>query len=468
MKKKLLTFAMVSGTALTLAACGAGGGDNAPAGQPTTPPPATGGGTAAQTTDPATPTSDTLAGNITFSWWGDDGRHQATRSIAELFMAENPDVNIDFFYAPWSGFQDVFAGDLMAGTEADLMQVNFNWLQLYSPFGTTFADLERPDIAAHLDLSNWGVDEIDMVRTNGIVQAVPSGITARVPFIRTDMWGAAGIDYLSVNTWDDLKAAGNQLQAALGNDHWLFGKLGNASTSYFLFSFLEQYTGRPFVDENFQFTYTLEELTTGFQLIQDLMDNGVFAYGQFDSSSFNSTNENWIAGRFGAVFEWDSSMNNWINNLEGGQDVISVRNHFTLPNALSSGVMVRPSMAFAISNNSNYPEVAAAFLNFMLTDARAVEIMGTDRGIPANRVGLSHFQALAGSGDPRFGDAAVNANNIHANAVTTIMSPAFEFPTVRAVYETQVEALIYGFITVEQAAAFVFNNIQAEIDAELN
>ena len=463
MKNKFLTFAMASGVALALAACGAGGTEpqNQPAAQPNN-------AAADAPAAPAPEATGELAGNITFSWWGDDGRHTATRAIAELFMDENPDVNIDFFYAPWSGFQDVFAGDLMAGTEADLMQVNFNWLQLYSPFGTTFADLEDPVIAAHLNLSNWDASEIDMVRTNGVVQAVPSGITARVPFIRTDIWESAGINYLEVNTWDDVMAAGRQLQAELGTDHWLFGKLGNASTAYFLFSFLEQYTGRPFVDENYQFSYTLEELTTGFQLIQDLMDNGVFAYGQFDSSSFNSTNEHWIAGRFGAVFEWDSSMNNWINNLEGGQDVISVRDHFTLPNALSSGVMVRPSMAFAISNNSNHPDVAAAFLNFMLTDARAVEIMGTDRGIPANNVGLSHFQALAGSGDPRFGDAAVRANAVHANADSTIMSPAFEFPTVRAVYETQVEALIYGFITVEEAAAFVYNNIQAEIDAELS
>jgi len=462
--KLFLLVAVFAAAFLVLAACG----DSDNGGTAETQP-ATEAATQAQTEaqdEPGDLAVGDLAGDILFSWWGDDPRHAATRAIAEIFMEENPNVTIDFYYAPWTGFQDVFAGDLMANSEADLMQINFNWLQLYSPFGTTFMDLEDPIITAHLDLSNWSTEDIDMVRTNGVVQAVPTGMTARVPFMRRDIYEAAGLNIEDINTWEDLKAAGRQIQAELGEDVWAFGKLGNASTAYFMFSWLEQYTGRQFVDDDNQFSYTLEELTAAFQFIQDLMDNGVLAYGQFDSASFNSTNENWINGHFGAVFEWDSSINNWINNLDGGEELIAVRDHFTLDNALLSGVMTRPSMGFAISRNSDYPEVAAAFLNFMLTDQRAVELLGTDRGVPANQAGLAHFEELVAQG--AIGGAAIDANNIHANAVRTTMSPVFEFPTVRAIYETQLEALVYGFITVEEAAQFVYDNIQAEIDAELN
>lgn len=466
--KLFLLVAMFAAAIFVLAACG--NGDGGTAEQPAATEADAPAETVAIDAGPAeideVDVAEGLAGEILFSWWGDDGRHAATREIAELFMELHPDVTINFHYAPWSGFQDVFAGDLMSQTEADLMQINFNWLQLYSPFGTTFADLEDPVIAQHLDLNNWLPGDIDIVRTNGVVQAVPTGMTARVPFVRTDVWEAAGVDINEVNTWDELKAAGLQIQAELGEDVWAFGKLGNASTAYFMFSWLEQYTGRQFVDEDNQFSYTLDELIAAFQFIQDLMDNGVLAYGQFDSASFNSTNENWINGNFGAVFEWDSSINNWINNLEGGEDIIGVRNHFTMDGALLSGVMTRPSMGFAISRNSNYPEVAAAFLNFMLTDAAAVAILGTDRGVPANQVGLAHFEELVAQGI--IGGAAIDANNVHANAVRTTMSPVFEFPTVRAIYETQLEALAYGFTTVEEAAQFVYDNIQAEIDAELN
>ena len=407
-----------------------------------------------------------LSGTIRFSWWGDDGRHAATREIIDLFVSENPGVTITPEYGPWDGFQETFVLNLDSGNEADLMQVNFNWLELYSPFGDTFLDLST---VSNLELGNWSSDELDIVTINGAVQAAPSGITARVPFMRTDIYAAAGLDVQDINTWDDLMEAGRTIQAELGEDYFALSPLGNPSLAYMVFSWLEQYTGRQFVDENNQFSYTLEELTAGFQLVQDMLDNGVLATHSADA--INSTNPRWISGHYGGVSEWDSSINNWINNLdvEDGEAVIEVRNHFTMETAADgnppvlSGVMARPSMAFAISRNSQYPEVAAAFLNFMLTDERAVAILGTDRGVPANSVGLGHFNALVAAGE--IGGAAIDANNIHANADRTTMSPVFEFQEVRDVYEPVLGNLQAGYTTVEEAAQFVYDNIQSVIDS---
>ena len=400
-------------------------------------------------------------GTIRFSWWGDDGRHNATKEIIALFEDKHPGVTITPVYQPWSGFQEVFATDLTGGTEADLMQINFNWLELYSPFGNTFADLE--ELTDYINLDNWSVEDIDIMRTNGIVQGVPSGMTARVPFMRTDIYEAAGLDVQDINTWDDLMEAGRIIQAELGEDVFALSPLGNASMSYLVFSWLEQSTGRQFVDENNQFNYSLEELTAGFQLIQDFMDNGVVPPGDFDSDSINATNPLWISGHYGGVSEWDSSINGWINNLENGENVIAVRDHFTMEGAKLSGVMARPSMGFAVSRNSEHQDIAAAFLDFMLTDPEAVEILGTDRGVPANKVGLETFNLLVEEGV--IGGAAIAANNIHANADRTTLSPVFEFPEVREVYESQLEALHFGFVTVEEAAEFVYNNIQPVIDS---
>lgn len=453
MRKLFSMGAFVAAASLMMAACG----------NQTNEPAAPADNNGAATTPPVTaePTA-TEGGTITFSWWGNDGRHAATREIAELFMAENEGVTINFDYGVWAGWQERVTTDLMAGTEADLMQVNFNWLALFSPLGTTFADLEDPTIAYHLDLSNWPADNIDMVRRNGIVQAVPSGITARVPFMRRDIYEAAGLNIQDINTWDDLMAAGRTIQAELGEDYFALSPLGNASLAYMVFSWLEQYTGRQFVDENNQFNYSLEELTAGFQLVQDMLDNGVLARASEDN--INAQNPRWIEGRYGGVSEWDSSINAWINNLgDEGADLIEVRDHFTMDGALLSGVMARPSMGFAISRNSAYPEVAAAFLNFMLTDPRAIAIQGTDRGVPANLVGLSHFNELVEAGE--VGGAAIEAFNIHNNAQTTTMSPVFEFQEVRDIYELALEDIQEGRATVAEAAAVVYNSIQAVIDS---
>ncbi|MCL2558869.1 MAG: ABC transporter substrate-binding protein [Turicibacter sp.] len=404
-----------------------------------------------------------LEGTITVSWWGNEGRHDATNEVIDLFVSENPGVTINPHYGAWDGWQTAFAGDLEAGQEADLMQVNFNWLQLYSPFGTTFADLEDPAIAAHLDLSNWDSQYIDVTRQSGVVQGVPVGMTARVPFMRADIYEAAGLDVQDINTWDDLIAAGNAIQEHHGDSVFALSPLGPQSMAYMVFSWLEQYTGRSFVDADGQLNYSLEELTDGFQLIQDFIDNGVMPDGAFDSDPINAENPMWIEGAYGGVSEWDSSINAWINNLgEGGEDLVEIRPHFTMDGAQLSGWMSRPSMVFSISNNSDYPEVAAAFLNFMLTDERAIEIMGTDRGVPLNTVGRAYFDALG------LGGHVVAANAIHAEAETTTMNAIFEFPEVREVYESQLMEIFNGTSTVEAAAEFVYNNIQAVIDSLLD
>ena len=407
------------------------------------------------------PAEEPTVEDVTFSfnWWGNDGRHDATQAVANLFMEENPHVYIDMQFGAWDGWQTTFAGDLMANTEADLMQVNFNWLALYSPFGDTFMDLEDPRIAAHLDLSNWNAADIDVVRRNGVVQAVPVGMTARVPFLRTDIYEAAGLDIQDINTWEDLMAAGRQIQDVHGDEVFALSPLGAQSMAYLVFSYIEQFTGRSFVNEEFQFNYSLEELTRGFQLIQDFMDNGVMPNGQFDSDPINAQNPLWIEGAYAGASEWDSSINAWINNLKNGAEVIGIRDHFTYEGALSSGWMARPSMAFAISRNTEHPEIVAEFLNFMLTDERAIEIMGTDRGVPLNTVGRAYFDAHGFSG------VAVEANALHAAADTTTMNPVFEFPEVREVYESQLMAIFNGVSTVEEAATFVYENVQSVINS---
>ena len=443
-KRIWLLFTIFAGAFLFLAACGND--------------PVDGGATNGTTGSDEVGVPDNIT--FRFSWWGNDPRHEATIEIIDLWMLENPHVTIIHENAPWSGFQDAFAISLEGGQEADLMQVNFPWLPLYSPYGTTFLDLET--VSDYLVLDNWSADHINFMRMNGVLQAVPVGITSRVPFLNYTLYERAGISRENLpTTWEELIEAGRTIQAELGDNYWALSPLGPVSASYLVFSYLEQVTGRQFVDENQNFSYTLEELTRGFQLFQDFMDNGVVPHGQFDSDPMDGTNRNLIQGFYGGVSDWDSSINNLLDNVEE-HNVFIAHPHFTMQGAQLSGVMARPSMGFAISRNSNHPEEVARFLNFMLTDPRAVEIMGVDRGIPSNNVAAEHFQSL------NLGGRAIDANNIHRNAETTVLLPIFENPIVREIYETAIEQLQFGVLTVEEAAQQVYDRLPAAIREALH
>lgn len=450
--KLLLLVAIFGATFLFLAACGNDDNEDPVESEPANE--------TTQSPEPEEPT-DGLEGTIRVSWWGNEGRHEATNAVIDLFIEENPGVTIAPEYGVFEGWQDSITQNLLANNTADVIQLNFNWLTLFSPFGDSFMNLEDPRITSHLNLSNWSADELDLTRTNGVLQGVPVGMTARVPFLRTDIYEAAGLDINDINTWEDLMNAGIAIQEEHGDEVFALSPLGPQSLAYMVYSYLEQLTGRPFINENFELEYTLEELTQGFQLIQDFLDNGVIPDLQFDSDPINAQNPLWIAGAYGGVSEWDSSINAWIGNLED-PDVVSIRPHFTMDGAINSGWLARPSMVWGIAENTEYPEVAAAFLEFMLTDPRAVEILQTDRGVPMNTAARVHFDAL------NLDNLVIDAVALHTEAETVNFHPMLEFPNVREVIESRLQAIQSGEDTVSEAAEFVYNNLQAEIDQHVD
>ena len=70
--------------------------------------------------------------SIRFSWWGGESRHQATSAAVSQFMSANPDITVSCEYGAWSGWEEACAAALYAGTEPDVMQVNWNWITDYN------------------------------------------------------------------------------------------------------------------------------------------------------------------------------------------------------------------------------------------------------------------------------------------------------------------------------------------------
>lgn len=388
-----------------------------------------------------------------FSWWGGDSRHAATLEVIEMYMEENPNVTIVPEYAAWSGFQDKFTTQYAGGTNADLMQVNYNWLWIYSPEGDGFYDLNT---LSNLDLGNYSSTLLDAMTIEGQLNAVPTSITARVPFLNTTLYSNAGVEIPT--TWDGLMEAGKAIQSTLGDDYYALSKLGKSGMMYLVFSYLEQMTGKTFFDADGNIQYSVEELTAGYQLLADMVENHVMPAGNVDSNELDEKNPKWITGEYGGINEWDSSAAKYIDTLEEGQ-VVEPFAQFTMDGAKLTGNIQKPSMGFAISKDAKHPEEVAKFLNWMLTDEEAVEIMGTQRGIPANQAG---YDVLVEKG--LLTGITVDAYNIHSNVDSTIMHPFFEHTDVKDLYEGVGEEVVFGTMTAKEAAEKVIKEMPRIMD----
>ena len=368
-------------------------------------------------------------------------------------MEQNPHVTIVPEYAAWSGYQDKFTTQYAGGTNADLMQVNYNWLWIYSPDGEGFYDL---DTLSNIDLGNYNSTVLDAMTVEGKLNAIPTSITARVPFLNETLYTAAGLELPT--TWDELMDAGKIVQEQLGDNYYALSKLGKAGMMYLVFSYLEQETGKTFLDADGNINYSVEELTAGYQLLADMVENHVMPAGNVDSNELDEKNPKWITGEYGGINEWDSSATKYLDTLEEGQVVVpSIQ--FTMDGAKLTGNIQKPSMGFAISKDTKNPEEVAKFLNWMLTDPEAVETMGTQRGIPANQAG---YEILVEKG--LLIGATVDAYNEHIDVEATIMHPFYEYTDVKDLYEGAGEAVVFGTMTPQEAAEKVIKEMPRIMD----
>ena len=72
---------------------------------------------------------------ISLSWWGNDTRNEYTIEAVKLFEKLHPEIKVTCNYSEWSGYQARSNVQMVSNTEADVMQINYAWIQQYSPDG---------------------------------------------------------------------------------------------------------------------------------------------------------------------------------------------------------------------------------------------------------------------------------------------------------------------------------------------
>jgi oligogalacturonide transport system substrate-binding protein len=392
---------------------------------------------------------------IRMSWWGGDSRHQATIKAIELFQEKNPNIKVLPEYTAWDGHYEKIATQLLGKTEADLMQINYNWFYVFSPDGEGFYDLTKLE---NLDLSQWDSAALEPLTMNGVVQGVPISIGSRVFYFNKTTFDQAGIDIPT--TWDELINAGNVFKEKLGDEYY---PLGNISTtdalSLLIFNYVSQQTGKPIVNENNQLAYTEEELTKGFEMLEQLLENHVMPYPQDDSALKDAKNTRWIDGKYAGVFEWNSSIAQFTGTLNPNNNPnIVLAPYLTQPNQKASGAFSKITMGFAISKNSKNPEAAAAFLDFMFTDSDAVEAIGLERAVPVHKKAeqiLNEKGLLEG--------LQYEGHVLSQETESFPYHPYYEDAEVKAAYFDVIEKFLYGQLVPSEAANQLITNFNIAI-----
>lgn len=390
----------------------------------------------------------TQAADLRFSWWGGESRHVATQKAIAACGAKHGH-NVKGEFTGFDGYLEKLTTQMAGKTEADIVQVNWPWLPLFSRNGDGFADLRK---LSGLDLSNWTEADLNSGSMEGVLQGLPVSTTGRVFFFNSTTFEKAGVAIPT--TWEEFFAATKTVKEKLGKDYFTFNAVKETAHLVTILT-VTQKTGKDMVDpKTNRVAWTPEELAEGISFLGKLVETGAIRSQKEEAADGNVNlfeKPQWAEGKIAGSYEWDSTWSKYADPLKDGQ-VLKPVAMLKVDGAVTEGVYRKPSMVFSVSKHSKNPEAAAQILNCLLNEPEGIDALGTSRGLPTSKAAIAR---LGEQGEPEV--RAANAIVMAATGPT--VSPFNEHPEIRAAFIDTLEEYAYGQIDAADAAAQIIDTV---------
>lgn len=390
---------------------------------------------------------------LRMSWWGGNEVHRALLESVREFERRHPDIRVRTEYTGWTGHLERLTTQIAGGTAPDVMQINWNWLALFSSDGNGFADLHGLDDL--IDLDAFDRDSLTMGTVHGKLNALPTSMAARLFYFNASTYARAGLPVPT--TWDELLAAGPVFRERLGPDYYPLD-LHLQDVVAVARSWLVQQTGLPVIDEgNRRLTISAAQIAQMLRFYQRLVDDHVVPDARTRASYGNVAPHEmrtWIDGRFAGSYQWISAIGKFIETLAPGQEVVLAPYPMSA-DAVDAGLLYRPAMMWAINSKTRHPRESAKLVEFLLNDGDAARRIGLLRGEPVSRranQALDHAGVLTGLSVEGAAQVAQLPHAVHESAW-------FEHARVRDTFIHVFELYAYGRIDADSAGQRLHDDI---------
>jgi len=389
---------------------------------------------------------------IRFSWWGGDDRHEATLAALELWQQKHPEITVTPEYGGWDGWTEKVSSQISGGTAPDVMQINYDWLVSLSPDGNGFYDLEL--LSDQLDLSVFDDEVLSFGRMNNKLNAVTVSVSGRGLFYNSDTYKKCGVSY--PGTWSQLMELGDKMSGK--GCYPLDLDIQSGGTAWYLaVVYVQQDTGRQFVSMDGELGFTEEDIRMALDFYKELEERHVIRTVRErideDGNAALYQSPSFMDGSVGGVLEWGSSVGKYDMVLPEG--VLESGPFLKNDDGNSDGWMIKPSVMYAVSKGTQYPDEAAAFMDFLLNDPECAAVLGTSRGIPASQ---QAEEALKKSG--LLSGLAYDSDEMLSDLDVVTISPYMELPRVKEMCNSAIEKVSYGKSDTAQAAKELYTSVK--------
>lgn len=207
--------------------------------------------------------------------------------------------------------------------------------------------------------------------------------------------------------------------------------------------------------------FTADDICMALDFYKEMESSGVIRNIQTRTDEDGNTalyqSPEFIGGKVAGVLEWGSSVGKYEAVLPDG--TLKAGPFLTSDGENSSGWMIKPSMLYAVSKNTKYPDEAAAFMDFLLNNEDCARILGTSRGIPA-----SHSAEKSLEQNGLLTGLAHESDSMLEQLDTVTVSPYMELPQMKDFYNTAIEKVSYDLCDTETAAEEMYDSVTEYLD----
>lgn len=369
MKRKFLSasLAMVMAAA-SLTACSGGNNNNQTTAQTATSKSETAASTEAGTTD-----NSGEKVTLSLCWWGNQGRNDLTKKAVDLYMSQNPNIEIKVEFTDWSGYWDKLSAMAAGGNLPDIIQQDYSYISQYQKSGQ-LADLTEFFQDGTIDISKVPDSIIASGSIDGKCYALSLGSNAPCMVYDKALVEQAGVTIPVQMTIDEMYDVSQVIYEKTGVKTLWGGGLGMMSVA-------ARSRGSHMYDQLFAGDMTAAKEH--------------YANVEKFANADHSLSPDILAEKNPDVVEtkplidqttWNDfcHSNQFISISDTAGRELGITMEPTITGATTQSMFLKPSMFFSIAETSANKVEAAKFIDWFTNSIECNEILMAERGIPIN------------------------------------------------------------------------------------
>ncbi len=310
------------------------------------------------------------------AWWGNQVRDERTEKALALYTEMNPNVTFELEPIGWAGYWDKLATQTAGGSLPDIIQQDYAFIGQYIDKGV-LADLTPYVESGALNLDDVAPANLEGGRSGEGLYGVPLGMNALAYVYNKTLMDQMGYDAVDPDwTWNDFQT----LVTNAYTEHGIRSDAPLWDDPKFLLENLLRQNGKSVYNEagNALGFDTTDELVTMFTMLADNTEAGAFPDPQ--EIAQKTTMEE-------SLFVNDETLGGfiWSNFFVAYADLMDSELELTvMPNDENgaSGLYLKPSQFFSVTESSEHKEEAAKVIDFITNSIEANEILLAERGVP--------------------------------------------------------------------------------------